>query len=297
MNAKPKSRKRPYGPFALAAGAYVCGVVAFSLWSYQQQKNGLMGQAGRLLTNAAYAADELIGKDYAAQLTAQDLSGTETYAACQKKLNRLAKKSGLTGLGQAVKQSGETYALVYGHGSSGTVITEIRYRTPLSPGLRSMVLELAGQRAQAETVQSYDHPEFGRLLAFVQYRPVGGDSGQVLFAIQDAGRLNKLLLAAAVQKSVAGVFLLVMIFPLVALYNRTKGKAAKKLAKLNALLQYDVETRKHREHELKDAIADLERFNAVAVGREDRIIQLKGEVNTLLEQLKQEKRYNVDHIE
>ena len=48
---------------------------------------------------------------------------------------------------------------------------------------------------------------------------------------------------------------------------------------------------KIREAELEDAIRDLERFNAITLGREDRIIGLKAEVNTLLEQMKRKKRY------
>jgi len=49
--------------------------------------------------------------------------------------------------------------------------------------------------------------------------------------------------------------------------------------------------------ELKDAMDDLKRFNALAAGRETRIIELKTEVNALLAQQDKAKRYNVEYVE
>jgi len=40
---------------------------------------------------------------------------------------------------------------------------------------------------------------------------------------------------------------------------------------------------------------DLDRFNRVAAGREDRVIQIKQEVNALLAELGREPRYAVTH--
>jgi hypothetical protein len=38
---------------------------------------------------------------------------------------------------------------------------------------------------------------------------------------------------------------------------------------------------------------DLERFNRLTMGREHRMIQLKREINTLLEEMGREKKYRV----
>jgi hypothetical protein len=40
-------------------------------------------------------------------------------------------------------------------------------------------------------------------------------------------------------------------------------------------------------------VADLERFNRLVIGREERMIQLKEEINGLTEKLGGEKKYNI----
>ena len=47
------------------------------------------------------------------------------------------------------------------------------------------------------------------------------------------------------------------------------------------------------EAELQQNLADLERFNRLVIGREEKMIQLKQEINELREQLGQEKRYKI----
>ncbi|MCF7817483.1 MAG: hypothetical protein K9M54_06355 [Kiritimatiellales bacterium] len=106
-------------------------------------------------------------------------------------------------------------------------------------------------------------------------------------------------LQAHARRSVAtGFFLLITaILPMVALYRYAYTAAARSTAQLNAELKQKVARQKEREAELQDAIRDLERFNAVAVGRENRILELKNEVNTLLEQQHRQKRYHSGPIE
>jgi hypothetical protein len=55
----------------------------------------------------------------------------------------------------------------------------------------------------------------------------------------------------------------------------------------------DITERKHMEEELRRNIEELERFNKLAIGREIKMIQLKEEINELLCQLNQDKRYKV----
>jgi hypothetical protein len=45
--------------------------------------------------------------------------------------------------------------------------------------------------------------------------------------------------------------------------------------------------------ELKEYVADLERFNRLVIGREERMIQLKEEVNGLMEKLGGERKYKI----
>jgi PAS domain S-box-containing protein len=55
----------------------------------------------------------------------------------------------------------------------------------------------------------------------------------------------------------------------------------------------DISERKKAETELKRKVEELERFNRVMVGRENKMIDLKREVNELLEKLGQNKKYRV----
>jgi hypothetical protein len=61
---------------------------------------------------------------------------------------------------------------------------------------------------------------------------------------------------------------------------------------MNAKLRDDYQKTKKHESELQDANRDLQRFNAMATGREQRILELKDEVNTLLQEMQKPKRYN-----
>jgi PAS domain S-box-containing protein len=55
----------------------------------------------------------------------------------------------------------------------------------------------------------------------------------------------------------------------------------------------DITIRKKAEMELKEKISELEKFNRSMVGRENRMIELKQEINELLEKLGQNKKYRV----
>jgi len=55
----------------------------------------------------------------------------------------------------------------------------------------------------------------------------------------------------------------------------------------------DITERKKAEAELKEYVADLERFNQLVIGREERMIQLKDEINGLTEKLGGEKKYKI----
>jgi septal ring factor EnvC (AmiA/AmiB activator) len=85
-----------------------------------------------------------------------------------------------------------------------------------------------------------------------------------------------------------------MVVPLITLYNRAQTQTSKQLNTLNKKLQQEIEIQKTKELDLRDAIHDLERFTALSVGREERVIELKAEVNALLKQAKHPPRYAVE---
>ncbi len=99
------------------------------------------------------------------------------------------------------------------------------------------------------------------------------------------------------QVVVHGILTLGLALPVIFLFNRIRIKASRKQAELNRKMQRDMEKLAKQDAELKDAMDDLKRFNALAAGRETRIIELKTEVNALLAQQDKAKRYNVEYVE
>jgi PAS domain S-box-containing protein len=55
----------------------------------------------------------------------------------------------------------------------------------------------------------------------------------------------------------------------------------------------NITLRKKMEIELNEQVADLERFNRLVIGREERMIQLKEEINGLMEKMGQEGKYKI----
>jgi hypothetical protein len=56
----------------------------------------------------------------------------------------------------------------------------------------------------------------------------------------------------------------------------------------------DITDRKRTEEQLRLRMEEMERFNRLVVGREERMVQLKKEINELLEEMGKEKKYRVE---
>jgi PAS domain S-box-containing protein len=61
-------------------------------------------------------------------------------------------------------------------------------------------------------------------------------------------------------------------------------------------IDHDITDQKEMEKELKEKMKDLKKFNKVMVGRENRMIELKKEVNQLSQQLGKKPPYNLDFL-
>jgi hypothetical protein len=88
-------------------------------------------------------------------------------------------------------------------------------------------------------------------------------------------------------------FLLTMGITLIMLYHRARRKCTCQQRALSAKLKSDFAKLKKQKTQLEDAIRDLERFNALATGREERMLELKNEVNALLQEFGRTKRYHL----
>ncbi len=284
--------KKRQGLFVLAAFIYTVGVVSFSGWSYLRQRANLHAQADQSLINATYATEQVLGGIFLECAVETESVHEMGFAASQAKLDTLAGNCRLDALGAVGRKGTETWTLIAGGGHSALIPSEeIQFQAPLPPELSTLVLKLAefgNDYFQLKTLQigAYEEQRIA-----VRYHATSAQSGYALVAARSTRNINQLLRALAVRTMLTSIFLYAMAIPLIALYNRTLAKTTRETANLNTRLQQDFAGQKIREAELEDAIHDLERFNAITLGREDRIIGLKAEVNTLLEQMKRKKRY------
>ena len=97
---------------------------------------------------------------------------------------------------------------------------------------------------------------------------------------------------AALVECLETVYLLIMACILGVFYRRANKRHRKQQEEYKAQLKQELRGQKHRETKLEHAIKDLERFNAMAMGREQRILELKTEINNLLQEQDRPKRYN-----
>ena len=295
----PIKKHRAYGLFAIAAAIYTLGVVAFSTWSYFEHRAILLAHIDESLINATHATEQIIGRIFIECAVEFETVHEPGHAANQAELDRFAEACRFDAIGAIAIKGTNLWPLVVGIDRNGTHHpAKALFQSPIQSGeLAAILRSVATPGNDRVRMQSLRHEKYGSLRVAVRYEPIGAQSGYALVVARNIGYMDGLMRAQVFHKIANGLFLLAMAYPLIALYNRARAKSSKQLATLNERLQQDVEIQRKREVELKDAIHDLERFNAVAVGREGRIIELKAEVNTLLEQANRTKRYKGDHIE
>ncbi len=298
MNETTGSKQKGYGPFALAATIYTAGVIAFSVWSYFQQRTNLLAQVDRSLVNATYATEQILGNIFIVCAVETETTCELGYVANQENLNHFANDCHFDILGAVGRKGAKIWELIAGgaeneNGPAGSSCLH----DPLCPELSSLVRPVASFERKSVQMQTVRLGKCGELRIALRYHPISTDTGYFILVARNTHDVNDLIHALAIRTVGIGTFLLAMAFPLILLYNRARTKTARETAELNARLQQDVNKRKEREAELEDAIQDLERFNNVAVGRETRIIELKAEVNTLLKQMDLQKRYNTAPVD
>ncbi len=144
----------------------------------------------------------------------------------------------------------------------------------------------------SSTIPGTRHPyhRFGVAVTIYVMGAVGL-SAWAVFARQGQDAVNS---SYAVIENLRNGFLLAMGATLILLYRRARRQSALQAQALQAKHSADFEKIRKHELELEDAIRDLERFNALATGREERIIELKTEVNELLQEMNQPERYSLN---
>lgn len=290
-----KPRKGDYSAFALAAIVYGIGVAAFCCWLYLSQRAVMLSHFDQNMHSAIYTAREILGTGNGRDLIREGRTDLPLYLQYQLRLDRYAGQCGFTALGIAIREGDRIQYIISSKGlSDAEPSAAVQHGEPVAEALAATIRNLAAKGGTNLVEFTHASPFFGDLRVALLYEPLTGESGFVFIAAKETVSIRRPLRTLALHMAVAILFLLSMAVPLVVFFSRAQRNAALKLAELNSRLQADVTLQKNREAEMKDAIRDLERFNALTVERENRIIDLKAEVNELLQQTNRAKRYNIE---
>ena len=286
MTKSPVKKMVRYGYFFIAAAMYMLGIVIFSTWSFFEQRALLMTHIDESLINTTFAIEQIIATPVSGMLTNSPLN---TLTATR--MQNLAMAGNFDAIGSLERQGTNVHSVVAGIRTSENTFN---FNTTALPEVSNTVLELAQSQKNPIQVKNIRHPQAGVLRVAIRYRAIDANRGTAWVVARNITDLAPLMQTQLIRSISSGFFLLIMVVPLIALYNRTQTKTSKQLNALNTKLQQEIETQKMKELDLRDAIHDLERFTALSVGREERVIELKVEVNALLKQAKQPPRYTVD---
>lgn len=282
-----EEKKNALQLFVVAATLYTVCIVAFSTWIFLQQRHNLYGYLDKSLIQAAYATEQIIGAHTLSETASQAGMTPKEISQLQKQLCQFATDNHFATLG----------AVAYNQGQIDTLIAATHPSTASEVLLTDHLVTILHEQIESKANNPWSG--FTRktpkktIRAVVLNRKTAANSGYALIATREIEDIRQMLRIQAAEDAAKGLFLFIMAYPMILLYNRAQQMTGKQLEALNVKLRNDVEQQRHRENQLEEAVRDLERLNAVTVGRENRIIALKQEVNTLLQELERPVRYNI----
>lgn len=298
MSGKNNNLKQKYGGFVLAATAYITGVLLFSFWSYFAHQKELTNRMDETLLHAAFSMQEILDGAFTETPAASTATNPEVISGKQPGLTRLAHHGKFRSVEVVFVSNDIITPLIVGLNPNQTSpenITSNHLPHPLD--LEKALVRLATAGNDDTYLITAAHPNAEEVRYAIRFTAERTGYGIAYLVAQDRKIIKQELADQALRLFAAGLGMLFLAIPLISFFSRTQKKAAEELSSMNNRLQHDVDLQQSREEELKDAISDLERFNAVSTRREMRIIELKAEVNKLLQQTKCEKRYNIDKID
>ncbi len=290
-----KRIKFQYGTFAFAAGVYVAGVLLVSIWSYASHRSELLSSVDQSLLNAAFSNREVNRQTVLECMKTHNGEEQNCEPKLEKSLQRLARHGRFSGIGAALIHDGHT-DLVLARPLQQPAELDLA-QPDLQNRLKQALLDRSYEGDDDALIFTLKSRTSGyiRVGAIIDTEQPGEGSAYV--AVLHSSIIQKELTNQMLRFAAVGLTVLVLAIPLILLYSRAQKDMSRSLSYANEQLQRDNAEQKTREKELKEAIGELERFSAVTTGRELRIIELKSEVNTLLEELNRAKRYNIDKID
>jgi len=295
FNDDPRhDQKRALFLFGAVVAFYVFCVIGFSVWSYFHNKKVLLSHYGTELCNSVRILDLVIGESYLDRFRPTETITTNEYRALSRRLGRFAAGCRLNELGVLFIRKNHPFVIRWESKSTDTLSEPaVPSWGPVNRGLPQAVWKAADSSSSEPVLRAISCEDDKLFYVAILYRPTGSDSGYCLYVVRNKDCLQPEFRLGLLYTIAKSFFLLLMACPLMLLYSTALQKSNRALSVLNQKLRNDVEKRKKRESELKDAIRDLERFNAITVGREKRIIELKAEVNELLKELNRPPRYQM----
>lgn len=289
MRDKPDKR---YRGLILAITAYIAGVVLFSVWSYVAHRSERLAFIDKSLLDTAVATREIVRPELLPFTSDHPLHEKKLSADIQSRLMRLIRNGRFTNIGVAHVDQSQVELMMAGWGEGHEL-----HQASINEYLKhELVNQAKGGRHDMSLFTVNSLPQ-GSVRVAVAYDAETPHRGSAYIVVQHSSIIKEELNDQMLRVTAAGIGMLILAMPLIILLKRSKKETAFDLSMINDQLQHDMNQQKSREDELKDAIRDLERFNAVSAGRESRIIELKAEVNDLLGELNRTKRYNIDRID
>jgi len=292
--------KRHYTFFRLAVGVCLAGVLTISVLSYYIANKNLHKNIQHALEDAVIAMQELtIDSDAVLQILSGSTNAPD-YLDYKERLERfLARSQDVSVVGIAMRTAGgEPFFLAAEKDSPNHNPPEY---------LREILLSLTedGRQHPRKEFGGAAHPELlhldftagGKVHASASCVPLENGATLVYYAVQMLDSLQSQRYAHLLLEGTQALFCILAVTLAVVFYAMATKATVSELNSRNTKLEEELQLQKTKEQKLREIIHDSERFNALTLRREERIIQLKSEVNELLARMQQEKRYNVDKMD
>lgn len=292
--------QKHYKSFRHTVAFCVIGLLAISAISYYVANQMLLKNRDHALENAVFAIQEIIVDDHAAARVLSGSTNAPAYLSYKEKLSRfLSQSREISIAGVALYKSGnEVIFLAAETNAPGYMLAE---------NLRAALEALPAEEQQqprkepaSGTQPGIFHLDFstaGKMHAAVSFVHMESGNTLIYYAGQPAEAFQSRQYAYLLLESAHALFSIIAIVLSIVFYTEATKAKHEGLNARNKELQEELHLLQAKEKKLRDIIRDNERFNTLTLRREERVIQLKAEVNQLLAQMQREKRYNVDKMD
>lgn len=283
--------------FRLTVAICVLGILTISGLSYYIGSRTLHKNLERELENAVFAIQEISNDDNAAARVLTGSTNAPAYLVYKEKLTRfLSQRSEISTVGIALyDNNGGKLFLVAGTNSPAHDLPEHLRSALLSHPAAEQKEPISYPDGDGAALISHLHlPDGTKVHAAAAVARIEAGSTLLYYAGQLSASLKSKQYALLLLEASKALFYIAAIMLSIVFYASATKEKLRELNACNRELEEELQHLREKEKKLREIIRDNDRFNALTLRREERIILLKSEVNQLLAQMQREKRYNVD---